>query len=48
MNGLVSVPILASMYSFETEMHCPFRFRRAMMYIGTGTLFCVTRPAEIR
>src|SRR5947209_19022170 len=48
LNGLVSTPIARSVYSLATEMHCPLRLSRARMYIGVGTLFCVTLPAEIR
>src|SRR5258705_11435697 len=48
LNGLVSTPILRSVYSLATEMHWPFRLSRARMYIGVGWLFCVTLPAEIR
>ena len=31
-----------------TEMHWPLRLSRARMYIGVGTLFCVTFPVLIR
>ena len=48
LKGLVSRPILRSIYSWPTEMHWLFRFRRERMYMGVGTLFCVTLPAEIR
>ena len=48
LNGVVSTPILRSVYSFAIEMHWPFRLSRARMYIGVGWLFCVTLPAEIR
>ena len=37
-----------SAYSLATEMHWLSRLSRARMYIGVGTLFCVTLPAEIR
>ena len=48
LNGLVSTPMRRSAYSFATEMHWLSRLSRARMYIGVGTLFCVTLPAEIR
>src|SRR5262245_41715845 len=48
LNGAVSTPTLRSMYSLATEMHWLSRLRRARMYIGVGTLFCVTLPALIR
>src|SRR3954469_18308759 len=48
LNGEVSMPTLRSLYSLATEMHWPFRLRRARIYIGVGTLFCVTLPDEIR
>ena len=48
LNAVVSVPTLRSLYSLPTEMHCPARFRRARMYIGTCTLLAVIAPLLIR
>src|SRR5262245_50330244 len=48
LNAVVSTPTLRSMYSLATEMHWLSRLSRARMYIGVGTLFCVTLPALIR
>src|SRR3954469_13249766 len=48
LNGLESTPSLSSAYSAPTEMHWLSRLRRARMYMGTGTLFCVTLPALMR
>src|SRR4029450_4139931 len=48
LKGLASTPTFTSAYSLATEMHWPFRLRRARMYMGVGTLFCVTLPALIR
>src|SRR6185503_3097325 len=48
LNGFESTPSLSAAYSEPTEMHWLSRLSRARMYIGTGTLFCVTLPVLIR
>src|SRR5688572_30482720 len=47
-NGLASRPSLRPAYSEPTEMHWLSRFSRDRMYMGVGTLFCVTLPVEMR
>ena len=48
LNAFVSTPIFRSLYSLATEMPWPPRFRRARMFIGTGTLLAVTAPVVMR
>ena len=48
LSGEASVVTLRSLYSCATEIACASRLSRARMYIGVGTLFCVTLPVEIR
>ena len=47
-SALASVPTFRSRYRLPTEMHCPFVFRRARMYIGMRMLFLVILPVLIR
>ena len=47
-SGEASAVTFRSLYSTATEIACASRLSRARMYIGVGTLFCVTLPAEIR